>query len=97
MPDAGLEAVADPRAGPVKWKLSQLLTGCLVGLMAGAKSLGEVETLSELLSPAVRRKLKLGRRLPDTTMRDALCGLSSDELRACLARGGQGRLAAQGA
>lgn len=52
----------------------------------GVQELAEVETLSELLAPAVRRKLKLGRRLPDTTMRDALCGLSSDELRACLAR-----------
>lgn len=86
LPDAELDQVADPRVGPVKWRLSQLLTGCLIGMMAGAKSLAEVEKLSELVSPAVRRKLKLGRRLPDTTMRDALCELSADELRACLAR-----------
>jgi hypothetical protein len=86
LPEAGLEQVSDPREGPTKWGLSQLLTGCLLGLMAGCKSLREVEQVSEAWSPAVRRKLKLGGRLPDTTLRDALCELSLDEVRACLRR-----------
>ena len=86
LPDAGIERVSDPRSGPVKWKLSQLITAVLVGLMAGCKSLTELEQLTELLSPALRRRLKVGRRLPDTTMRDALCQLSLDEVRGCLHR-----------
>lgn len=86
LPEVGLGAVSDPREGPVKWKLSQLVTACLVGLMAGCKSLREVEVFSQVLSPAVRRKLKLGGRLPDTTLRDALCQLSLEELRSCLHR-----------
>lgn len=34
----------------------------------------------------MRRKLKLGGRRPDTTMRDVLCALSLEEVRACLHR-----------
>jgi len=84
--EASLEDVADPRRGPTKWRLGQLLTACLVGLMAGCRSLKELEQLSMLVSVGVRRKLGLGRRLPDTTLRDALCQLSLDELRGCLRR-----------
>ena len=86
LPDAKVEQVADPRGGPVKWRLAQLITAVLVGLMAGCKSLQELEQLTDMLSPAMRRKLKLGRRMPDTTLRDALCRLSLDELRGCLHR-----------
>lgn len=86
LPEAGLDQVTDHRTGPVKWRLSQLLTAVLVGLMGGCKSLRELEQLTEMLSPAVRRKLKLGRRVPDTTMRDALCELPLNELRGCLQR-----------
>ena len=86
LPEAGFDQVVDPRGPSRKWKLSQLLTGVLVGLMAGSKSLREVEELTEMLSPGMRRKLKLGGRLPDTTLRDALCELSLDEVRACLER-----------
>jgi hypothetical protein len=86
LPDVGLGRVSDPRGGPVKWKLASLVTACLVGLMAGCKSLREVELFSEMLSPAVRRKLRLGGRLPDTTLRDLLCQLSLEELRGCLHR-----------
>lgn len=86
LPDAGLEQVADPRQGPTKWRLPQLLTAVLVAVMAGCGSLRELEQLTQMLSPAVRRKLKLGGRQPDTTLRDVLCALSLDELRACLHR-----------
>lgn len=86
LPEAGFGEVADPRRGPKKWKLWQLLTAVIVGAMAGCGSLREVEQLTELLSPAMRRKLGLTRRQPDTTLRDALCALSVDELRACLHR-----------
>jgi len=54
--------------------------------MAGCRCLREVEELTEELSPALRLKLGFNRRQPDTTLRDALCALSVDELRACLHR-----------
>ena len=62
LPDAGLDQVPDPSRGRTKWKLAQLLTGVVVGMMAGCKDLRDVEELTELLSPAIRRKLKLGGR-----------------------------------
>src|SRR5918996_2757289 len=86
LPEAGLEQVPDHRSGPVKWRLPQLLTGVLIGLMAGCRSLRELEQLTDMLSPAVRRKLKLGRRMPGTTLRGALCELPLNELRGVLHR-----------
>ena len=86
LPETGLDKVTDPRRGPKRWKLWQLLTAVTVGAMAGCGSLREVEQLTQLLSPAMRRRLGLARRQPDTTLRDALCALSVDELRACLHR-----------
>lgn len=85
-PEVGFERVPDPRQGRVKWKLPALLSTVLFGLMAGCRSLAELEELTRLVSPAVRRKLKLGGRRPDTTMRDVLCAVALDELRECLHR-----------
>lgn len=84
--EAGLDGVSDPRRGPTKWRLGQLLTATLVGVMAGCRSLREVEQLSQLLAPAVRRRLRLGRRMPDTTLRDVLCQVRLAQLRECLHR-----------
>ncbi|HET9573967.1 MAG TPA: transposase [Methyloceanibacter sp.] len=50
-------------------------------MLAGAKSLAEVETLSERLSRPMRRLLGVRRRLPDTTLRSALCTVEPDLLR----------------
>ncbi len=86
LPEAGLAEVSDPRRGPTKWKLSQLLAAVIVGAMGGCRCLREVEQLTELLSPPMRRKLGFTRRQPDTTLRDVLCAVSVDELRACLHR-----------
>jgi len=86
LPEVGFGQVADPRTGRTTWKLGQLLTAVVVGAMAGCRSLAEVEELTELLAPGVRRKLGFDRRQPDTTLRDVLCALSLDELRACLHR-----------
>jgi hypothetical protein len=86
LPEAGFKAVADPRKGQTKWKLPCLLTAVVVGAMAGCRSLHEVEQLTELLSPALRRRFGFNRRQPDTTLRDVLCALSVDELRGCLHR-----------
>ena len=66
------------------WKIDQLLRAMLVGLLADAKSLAEVEDLTAEMSSAMRKMLKIPRRLPDTTLRDWLCGMSIDALRGVL-------------
>ena len=87
LPELHLDGVADPRAREGRWAIGQILRATLIGLMAGSKNLWETEELTESLSPSMRRELGLPRRIPDTTMRDALCksGLV-DDLRASLHR-----------
>ncbi|HEY3448453.1 MAG TPA: transposase family protein, partial [Myxococcales bacterium] len=82
----GFDEVADPRKGPIRWRLGQLLVAVVVGAMAGCRSLREVEELTENLSRPLRLRLGFNRRQPDTTLREALCKLSVDEMRACLHR-----------
>ena len=86
LPELDLEAVPDPRAREGRWSLAQILRAALVGLMAGCRSLSEAEGLTESLSTTARRMLRLPRRLADTTMRDALCRVALDGLRAVLHR-----------
>src|SRR6266542_1397074 len=81
-----LEGVPDPRAREGRWSLAQILRATLVGLMAGCRSLWETEQLTEALSPAARRLLRLPRRLADTTARDVLCRVPLEGLRAALHR-----------
>jgi len=85
VPDAKFERVPDPRrAHRRKWALSTLLKVAVVALCAGARSLREVENLTNEISSAVRRKLGVRRRLPDTTLRDVLVRLSPDSIRASI-------------
>lgn len=85
-PDLELERVPDPRARHRRWRLPTILSGVLFGLMAGCRNLGETEQLTARLSLTMRRLFRLPRRLPDTTMRDLLCRVSLEELRAVLHR-----------
>lgn len=81
LPEVGLEAVGDPRdARGKEWPLPVLLNAMLLGLMAGKKSLAEVETLTDELSPAVRRRTKIRRRIADTTLRDVVVRLAPQEI-----------------
>ena len=50
-------------------------------MMSGCRSLRGVEQLSDVLTPPVRSWLGIARRVPDTTLRDALCSLEPEELR----------------
>jgi hypothetical protein len=86
LPELDLEGVPDPRAREGRWSLAQILRATLVGLTAGCRSLFETEELTERLSTTARRMLGLPRRLADTTMRDALCRVPLDGLRAVLHR-----------
>ena len=64
-----------------RWSLCQLLTAMLAGICAGCSSLAEVEALTLVLTGAGRKVLGLGRRVPDTTLRDLLVKLEPTELR----------------
>ena len=83
--EARLDEVADPRdPRGRRWELETLLTGALLGLVAGSRSLKDVEWLTDELTPAVRTRLGISRRVPDTTLRDALSALSPNDLRPAL-------------
>lgn len=83
----GLSEVEDLRARRGRrWRLTQVLGSCLLGLMSGCKSLAEVEQLTSKLSRAVRRRLGIARRVPDTTMREVLCRVPTEALTRVLHR-----------
>lgn len=83
--EARLDSVEDRRdARGKRWTLPALLSGALLGLVAGGRSLKDVEALTEELTPPVRRKLGIARRMPDTTLRDALSTLQPNDLRPAL-------------
>jgi hypothetical protein len=80
--EARLDEVPDPRdRRGRRWPLGTLLRSAVVGLVSGAQGLGDVERTTAELTPAVRRQLGIRRRVPDTTLRDALCKLRPYELR----------------
>lgn len=83
--EARLDQVTDPRdPRGRRWKLETLLTSALLGLVAGSRSLKDVEWLTDELTPTVRTKLRIRRRVPDTTLRDMLVALEPDDLRPAL-------------
>ncbi len=87
LPELGLQDVEDPRHRQGRrWKLETILTLVLLGIMAGCKSLGEVEALTKRLSIGIRRRLRLPRRMPDTTLRDTLVRIEPYTLRKALHR-----------
>jgi hypothetical protein len=79
--EAGLAEVEDPRGRQGRrWKLGTLLGAAVLGLVAGCKSLLEVEELTEDLSPATRQRFGLPRRVPDTTLHNLLWQLQPKQL-----------------
>lgn len=83
--EARLDEVRDPRdERGQRWALGVLLRCLLGGLLSGARSLADVEKLSTQLSRPMRRLLGVRRRVPDTTLRDTLCSLEPEALRAPL-------------
>jgi hypothetical protein len=81
VPELGLEKVEDRRRGHVDWPLATILRTVIVGLCCGCKGLRELEALTEDMEPPMRRLLQIPRRVPDTTMRDALVRVHPYELR----------------
>jgi hypothetical protein len=83
--EAQFDEVADGRDDRGKrWKLCALLRATVGGILSGSRSLADVETLSKRLSRPVRRLFGIQRRLPDTTLRSALCTVEPSALRAPL-------------
>lgn len=82
-----IEGVNDPRKGAVKVSVREALTGVLTGMVAGCKGLGELEDLTSWLGCGARKRLKLWRRLPDTTLRDLLMKLSPGDVRKLIRQG----------
>lgn len=79
--DARLDQVRDDRDPRGKrWQLGTLLTAAVVGLAAGARSTAAVERITDRLPRCMRRWLDLRRRVPDTTLREALCSVEPEQL-----------------
>lgn len=82
LPELQLERLDDPRAKRGRrWAFSTLLKTVVAGLAAGMKSFGQLETLTQNVSVGMRRCLGISRRVPDTTMRDALVVAKPEVLR----------------
>lgn len=83
IPEVGLEEVPDPRERRGRrWKqLAPLLKMAMVGMLVGCKSFKETEALSNEMSVPMRRELRIGRRVPDTTMRDVVVMVEPAALR----------------
>lgn len=87
LPDLQLSKVEDPRRRQGRrWRLPTLLTAVLAGLVAGRKSLAEVEAFVTEMASAARRQLGLPAMLADTTLRDVLVRLAPFEVRQALHR-----------
>jgi hypothetical protein len=79
--EARLDQVEDPRdPRGRRWQLKTLLGAALLGLVAGCRSLLQVEALTEDLSPATRQRFGLTRRLPDTTLHNLLWQLQPQQV-----------------
>jgi len=77
--------VTDPRTGSATyWRLTTVLPLVVVGLVAGARSVAQLEELTAMMSAAARRWFRVPRKLPDTTARDLLVRLRPEDLRRIL-------------
>lgn len=83
--EARFDQVRDDRGtNGQRWELDTLLVAVTTAMVAGARSLAETERVTASLSRAARRWLGIRRRVPDTTLRDALCTVQPRFLASCL-------------
>jgi hypothetical protein len=77
--------VSDPRGKKGRrWPLPAFFHAVIAGIISGQKSLRDVELMTVEISALARRLLGIKRRVPDTTMRDALVRTQPADLRAVL-------------
>lgn len=87
LPEARLGEVDDPRSRRGRRRsMGSVLGSVLVGVVAGCRSLAEVEQVTAEMAPRLRRQLGLKGSLPDTTARDLLCRLCPMSIRKALHR-----------
>jgi predicted transposase YbfD/YdcC len=87
LPEIGMGKVAEPRkARGQRWPLITLFTAPLIAMAAGLKSFAQTEKMTEEMSSAMRKKLGIPRRVPDTTMRSVAVKTDPHEFRKCLRR-----------
>ena len=87
LPELGLSQVEDRRRRQGRrWPLPTLLRSVIVGMAAGLGSLAQLEALTLNMAPSLRKLLGIARRLPDTTLRDALVRVKPFELRRAIHR-----------
>ena len=80
-----LHQLPDPRdSRGRRWPLPTLLLASLLGMMTGQNSFADVERLTDKLPRAIRKRLGIPRRVPDTTLRDAHAALDPSDLRPIL-------------
>jgi hypothetical protein len=72
----------DPRGK--RWALSTLLFTSLLGIMSGQTGFADVERLTKQIPMPVRRRFGIRRRIPDTTLRNALLTVEPQALRPIL-------------
>lgn len=78
-------AVPDPRGRQGRqWPLRALLNGLFIGLLAGGRTLRDVEGLTEKLSRGWRRRFAIDQRIPDTTLHDLMVQLKGSAFRPLL-------------
>ena len=70
-------ALEDPRRCEMTWKFSELIDTLMKAFVSGAKTLRQVENLTE----------RSGRRVPDTTLYDLVAQMDAEPVEAELARG----------
>lgn len=83
--DIGVDRWTDPRSRNSSIAWSSIGGWLLLGMVVGAKSLRDVEELSDDGS-MIRRQLRLSKRVSDTTMYDAIAKLKEGELQDSLTR-----------
>lgn len=85
--DLQLNKIVDPRGKHGrKWTLTALLTTVISTMMCGVQSLRQAEAMSRDVAQATRRALGIRGRVPDTTLRDALCKIDIAQLIKCIHR-----------
>ena len=85
LPDLQLHQVPDGRDPRwVTWPLVTVLRALITCLAASCTGLRQAEELTEQMSVAMRRKLGIRGRIPDTTMRTIASGLEPDDIRQCM-------------
>lgn len=84
---AGLDRIEDERSSRNRrWAPVIVFTTILLGMLTGQRSFKDTERLTTTMSSALRRKVGIRRRVPDTTQRDQVMSAKPGSVRFALHR-----------